>query len=90
MNKRTFIAAAAVGGFLAAGACAKKNDTAADSTGSAVMTDTAAASAGAVSGTNGTASPTMSDTAASATGSMGSGMQDTAKGRSSGDTTTKK
>jgi hypothetical protein len=86
MNKRSYIAAAAIGGLLAAGACMKKEAAVPDST--AVITDTAAGAVAPATGTSGTPSATMSDTAAS--GSLGSGMQDTAKGRSSGDTTTKK
>jgi len=92
MRKSTFITVAAVGGLLAAGACTKKDTAATDSAGTAAMADTGMGTAG-TTGTTGTYSgtaattPTMSDTAA---GTMGNAGRDTLKGRSSGDTTTKK
>lgn len=91
MRPRTFIAVAAVGGLLAAGACVKREAAPADSAASAAMTDTGMGAAGTSSGATGTsASPTMSDTTATSTGVAGSGA-DTVKGaRTSGDTTTRK
>ena len=81
MKKRAFIAIAAIGGLLAAGACTKKDEAPADTAGASAMTDTGTGAAGSYTTPP---APTMSDTAAAATGT------DTVKGRSSGDTTTKK
>ena len=86
MTRRTLLAVAAAAGFLAVTSCAKKGSEYGDTTGAA-MTDTA--TAGTTTGTMQTPppAPTMSDTAAA--GTTGT-YTDTTKGRSSGDTTTKK
>ena len=87
MTRRTLLAVAAAGTFLAMGACAKKGAEYGDSTGAA-MTDTS--TSGTTTGTMQTPppAPTMSDTTA-ASGTAGT-YADTTKGRASGDTTTKK
>ncbi len=89
MRNKGLIAVTAFGVLLIAGGCAKKDTAATDTTGTAAMTDTTAG-VGTMGSPPGTSpSPTMSDTAA--TGTMGTASGgDTIKGRSSGDTTTKK
>jgi len=87
MRKSTFIAVAAIGGLLAAGACSKKDTAATDSAGTAAMADTGMGTAGSTTGTMGT-TPTMSDTTATGTGTTTG--TDSLSGRASGDTTTKK
>jgi hypothetical protein len=88
MTRRTLFAVAAAGTFLMMGACSKKEGAYGDSAGAA-MTDTA--TSGTTTGTMQTPppAPTMSDTTAGATGTTGT-YADTTKGRTSGDTTTKK
>ena len=88
MTRRTLLAVAAAGTFLAMGACAKKGPEYGDSAGAA-MTDTT--TSGTTTGTMQTPppAPTMGDTTAGGTGTTGT-YTDTTKGRASGDTTTKK
>jgi len=89
MNTKGFMTVAAFGGLLLAAGCMKKDTAATDSAGTAAMADTSAGGA-AATGTYGTTpAPTMSDTAA--TGNMGTATgTDTTKGRTTGDTTTRK
>jgi hypothetical protein len=91
MTRRTLLAVAAAGTFLAMGACSKKGSEYGDSTGAA-MADTA--TSGTTTGTMQTPppAPTMSDTTAAGTAGTGTTgtYTDTTKGRASGDTTTKK
>lgn len=89
MRKKGLIAVAGVAGILMVGGCAKKDTAATDTAGTAAMTDTTAGPGTMGSPPGTTPSPTMSDTAA--TGAMGTATgTDTTKGRTSGDTTTKK
>jgi len=88
MKRGVLFTLAAAAAFTAVAACSKKDEPAADSTGTAAVVDTSTGAAGGVSGSSVTPSPTMSDTAAASTGTASGG--DTIKGRSTGDTTTRK
>ena len=88
MKRGVLFTLAAAAAFTAVAACSKKDEPAADSTGTAAVVDTSTGAPGGVSGSSVTPSPTMSDTAAASTGTASGG--DTIKGRSTGDTTTRK